>query len=76
MWDFSGSLFDNPRNDYPIHDIIRSIQSAPLDHVFSPVLMSRMLDIELRGGDHLSLPEVFDAFRQAIWAEVSSGCPR
>jgi len=73
MWDFSRSIFDNPRNDYPIHDIIGSIQARPLDHVFSPVLMSRMLDIEMRGGDHLTLPEVFGAFRQAIWSEVAGG---
>ncbi|MCH7665298.1 MAG: zinc-dependent metalloprotease [Acidobacteria bacterium] len=73
MWDFSRSLFEQPRNDYPIHQVIRSIQSIPLDHVYSPVLMSRMLDIELReGGDHLTLPEVFDGFRDAIWSEVAA----
>jgi hypothetical protein len=73
LWDFSGSIWENPRNDYPIHDIIASIQARPLNHVFSPVLLSRMLDIEMREGDHLTLPEVFDAFRQAIWSEVAAG---
>jgi hypothetical protein len=74
FWDFSGSVFDNQRNDFPIHDVIRSIQSIPLDHVYSPVLMSRMLDIELRdGGDHLTLPEVFGSFLAAIWSEVATG---
>lgn len=71
--DFEGSVWEIPRNDFPIHEILGSIQSRPIDHVFSPLLMSRMLDVELRGGDALTLPEVFDAFREAIWAEVSSG---
>ena len=71
FWDFSFSLFDRPRNDYPIHEVIRSIQALPLNHLYHPLLMSRMLDIELRGGDHLTLAEVFDGVRESIWAEVA-----
>jgi hypothetical protein len=72
FYDFTFSLFDQPRNDYPIHTILRSIQALPLDHLFSPVLMSRMLDIELRGGDHLTLAEVHQGVRESIWTEVDS----
>jgi hypothetical protein len=72
FYDFTFSLFDQPRNDYPIHTILRSIQALPLDHLFSPVLMSRMLDIELRGGDHLTLAEVYQGVRESIWTEVDS----
>jgi hypothetical protein len=68
--DFSFSFWERPRNDFPLHDMIHSIQRLPLDHIYSPTLMSRMLDIELRGGDHLTLAEVFQGLRESIWTEV------
>jgi hypothetical protein len=74
FWDFTGSIFEQERNDYPIHAAIRSIQVRPLDHIFSPVLMSRMLDIELRDqGDYLTLAEVFESLRSSIWSEAEAG---
>ena len=74
FWDFTGATFELERNDFPIHTIIRSIQVRPLDHIYSPVLMSRMLDIELRDQkDHLTLAEVFDSLRTSIWSEVAAG---
>ncbi len=74
MWDFSGSIWETPRNDFPLHQWIWSIQAMPLNHLYSPLLIQRMLDIELRdGADVLTLPEVFGGLRSAIWAELDSG---
>ncbi len=74
MWDFSGAIWETPRNDYPLHERIWRIQSMPLDHLYDPLLQQRMLDIELRdGADVLTLPEVFTGLRSAIWAELDAG---
>jgi hypothetical protein len=74
--DFTGSVWRMSRLDYPVHAVVRQIQSLPLNHLYNGMLMSRMLDIELRsanGGNPLTLPEMFGDLREAIWAEVDSG---
>lgn len=74
FWDFTGSTFEQERNDFPMLSIISAIQVRPLDHLYSPVLMSRMLDIELRDqAEHLTLAEVFESLRKSIWSEVEAG---
>jgi hypothetical protein len=44
FWDFSGSLFQMQRVDYPLHSIIASIQQQPLNTLYSGMLMSRILE--------------------------------
>ena len=46
--DFTWSVFDVSRIDYPIHDIVLRIQRRPLDRFYDPTLLSRLQDLELR----------------------------
>jgi hypothetical protein len=74
FWDFSGSIFQMRRIDYPIHDVILSIQTSPLDHLYDPVLLSRMQDIELRyvqEEEPFTMADMFEGLRDTIWSELS-----
>jgi hypothetical protein len=72
--DFSGSVWEMQRIDYPIHAIVASIQQAPLDTLYDGMRMSRILDIEVRDDDNpLTLAEMFGEVRGAIWSEVDRG---
>ena len=76
FWDFSGSMFQMTRLDYPIHDVVRTIQTVPLNHLYNGVVMSRIVDSELRaknGENPLTLVEMFGEVRGAIWAELDGG---
>jgi len=69
--DFSGSIWNMQRLDYPIHGMVGRIQQAPLNTLYDGMRMSRILDIELREGDNpLTLAEMFDEVRGAIWSEL------
>ncbi|HXV74785.1 MAG TPA: zinc-dependent metalloprotease [Candidatus Polarisedimenticolaceae bacterium] len=73
FWDFAGSLFEQQRLDYPVHDVVAAIQGVPLDHLYNGLVMSRIVDSELRasnGEDPLTLAEMFDEVRRAIWSEL------
>ena len=72
--DFSGSVFRMRRIDYPVHDVILSIQSLPLYYLYDPILLSRMQDLELRYSvdeEPFTMAEMFTELRDAIWAELS-----
>lgn len=72
--DFSESIWELKRIDYPIHDVILSIQTRPLDHLYDPILLSRMLDLELRYNkveEPFTMLDMFEGVREAIWSEVS-----
>ncbi|MCW4042883.1 MAG: zinc-dependent metalloprotease, partial [Candidatus Bathyarchaeota archaeon] len=72
--DFSESIWELKRIDYPIHDVILSIQTRPLDHLYDPILLSRMLDLELRynkGEEPFTMLDMFEGVREAIWSELS-----
>ncbi len=73
--DFTWSVFDVPRIDYPIHDIVSSIQQQPLNRFYDPTLLSRLQDLELRyeGDDTFGMVELFTGLRQSIWAELETG---
>ena len=71
--DFSNFASFEQRPDYPIHQQILSLQTAALNRLFHPVVMSRVLDNELRverPGTALTLGVVFATVRDAIWAET------
>lgn len=73
-WDFSGSIWEVSRIDYPIHDIVLAIQGMPLEYLYDPVLLSRMQDIELRyggGEEPFALADMFPMIRDAVWTELS-----
>ncbi|MFQ5824703.1 MAG: zinc-dependent metalloprotease [bacterium] len=74
FWDFSGSIWQMKRIDYPIHDIILSIQTSPLTRLYDPILLGRMLDIELRynkSEEPFTMADMFEGIREAIWSELA-----
>ena len=73
--DFTWSVFDVHRIDYPIHDRVLSIQRQPLDRFYDPTLLSRLQDLELRyeGDETFGMVDLFAGLRQAIWAELETG---
>jgi hypothetical protein len=71
--DFQGSSWRRERLDYPLHDTVISIQKMLLDHLYHPMLLSRMLDIEARyngSEDRFTIAEMFQKLREAIWSEL------
>ncbi|OUL24417.1 peptidase M43 [Nostoc sp. RF31YmG] len=60
------------RLDYPIHDLVLTLQSAVLVDLLSGDRLSRLKDIELKSpqGKSLSMPELFDTLQNGIWTEV------
>jgi hypothetical protein len=71
--DFSGAMYRQQRLDYPVHNVVAAVQNVPLDHLYNGLVMSRILDSELRAGngeDPLTLAEMFAGVREAIWAEL------
>jgi hypothetical protein len=71
--DFSNSVWEMQRLDYPIHAVIATIQQHPLNRLYDGMLMGRILDIELRGGEGgevFTLPEMFAGVREAVWSEL------
>ncbi|UCC21864.1 MAG: zinc-dependent metalloprotease [Planctomycetota bacterium] len=76
FWDFTDSIWKTKRIDYPIHDVVLSMQKRPLNHLYDPILLSRMVDIELRYArdeEPFTMVEMFEGVRAAIWSELGSG---
>jgi len=75
FWDFEGSIWSMQRIDYPIHSVIFSIQTNPLNRLYDPTLLNRMLDNELRfkkGEKPFTMAEMFEGVREAIWLELDT----
>lgn len=74
FWDFQGSIWQMERVDYPLHDVVLSIQQMLLNHLYHPLLLSRMLDIEFRYDDddaeQFTMVEMFLTLRKSIWSEL------
>jgi hypothetical protein len=71
--DFSNFASFEQRPDFPIHQQILSLQQAALNRLFHPIIMSRVLDNELRVEKReltLTLGTVFSSIQDAIWAEL------
>ncbi len=71
-WRHWGSNPKTGRLDYPIHDLVLSMQSLVLSDLLSSDRLSRLKDIELKSEpkQSLSLPELFDTLQTGIWTEV------
>ncbi|MBW4561688.1 MAG: zinc-dependent metalloprotease [Mojavia pulchra JT2-VF2] len=71
-WMHWGSYPQVGRLDYPVHDLVLTLQSAVLLDLLSGDRLSRLKDIELKSqpGKALSLPELFDTLQNGIWTEV------
>ena len=74
FWDFSGTVFKLERIDYPIHEVVLSVQTDPLNRLFDPIRLRRMQDIQLRydvNQEPFEMREMFEGLRQSIWSELS-----
>ncbi len=71
-WRHWGSYPRTGRLDYPIHDLVLSIQSLVLRDLLSSDRLSRLEDIELKthSGESLKLTELFDTLQSEIWTEA------
>lgn len=75
FWDFEGSIWSMWRLDYPIHSVILSIQTSPLNRLYDATLLNRMLDNQLRfqkGEKPFTMAEMFEGIRGAIWSELNT----
>jgi len=64
---------EDRRLDYPLHDVVLSIQTNALDRLYSPYVLNRLLDLPLRyesSKDPFTMAEMFAQLRLAIWSEV------
>jgi len=60
------------RQDFPLNDIISTIQNNTLARLYSPVLMKRMFEQENLSSDILTLGELNDYLYSNIWSEVKN----
>ncbi|MFQ5600338.1 MAG: zinc-dependent metalloprotease [Candidatus Krumholzibacteriia bacterium] len=66
------------RVDYPLHEIVLSVQRVLLDRVTDPIRFARIADSEAKFGARnvLTMPELMDGLTSSIWSEVWSGQAR
>src|SRR6266576_4674029 len=63
------------RFDAPIHDMVLSLQTRVLDRVYHPIVMSRILDSEVKVSSHedaFGLGLLFSELQDSIWAETKA----
>ena len=73
FYDFTDAIWRVQRIDYPVHDVVLSTQRRPLNALYHPIRLSRLLDLELRATgetDAFTMVELFDGLRGAIWSEL------
>ena len=61
------------RFDVPIHDMVLSLQTRVLDRLYHPMVLSRILDSEVKTSspaDAFSLGVLFTELQDSIWAET------
>jgi hypothetical protein len=71
--DIEGNFWTLERIDLPIHAVVLALQSIPLDRLYHPIALGRLLDIEARyeGRDQaFTMAEMFATVRRAVWSEV------
>jgi len=62
-----------PRLDYPVHDLVLTLQDLALARLYHPVLLTRVVDADTkvaRGQDRVSMAEIFSTLREGIWSEL------
>jgi hypothetical protein len=66
------------RGDVPIHALIANAQRRALDRLYHPVVLSRILDSEVKAEQPASafrLDELFTVVQNAVWAELKQPQP-
>ena len=72
-WWGDGSVFEDPA--FPVHDRVLGIQASVLTSLMNPETLQRVYDNEFlvpADQDALTLPELLERVRAAIWAEVKT----
>src|SRR5262249_20605541 len=72
---FGGQLFSVQRLDYPIHDQVIALQRALLAHLYNPIVLSRLQDLEVKypnKNDTFGMPDLFDGVQSSVWSELHS----
>ncbi len=75
-WD-EGFFFSEPP-DYPINDLVLSVQAMALTELMNPMVLRRIYDNEVRtppGTDMVTMPELLGAVRAEVWSELSQPAP-
>ena len=73
FWDFTGSTFQMPRLEFPLHDSVLAIQGLVLDQLLNPVKLDRLVDMEMHyanGDTPFTMFEMFDGLQRSVWSEV------
>ena len=73
--DIEGNFWTVERIDLPIHTVVLALQSVPMDRLYHPIALGRLLDIEARydGKDKaFTMSEMFSSVRRAVWTELDS----
>jgi len=63
------------RFDVPIHDMVLSLQNQVLDRLFHPLVLSRILDSEVKvapSAEPFSLGVLFSGVQDSVWAETKT----
>jgi hypothetical protein len=63
------------RFDVPIHDMVLSLQNRVLDRLYDPIVLSRVLDSEVRvaaPADAFSIGLLFTEIQNSVWAELKA----
>lgn len=72
--DFEGRQSRAKRLDFPIHEVVLSVQGSVLDELYNPVKLGRLQDLELLAdpADRFTMADAFVGVREAIWSELDN----
>ncbi len=71
--DFQLSVYSVPQVDYPIHARVLSVQRYALSILYSPYILGRLVNNQLRyaaGADRYTMDNMFTDVRRSIWSEI------
>ncbi len=75
MWDFVGSPYMMPTIDYPIHQMVGSVQNQALARLYSPNVLGRLLNntrLVADGEERYTMYDMFRDARSGIWSEFAN----
>ncbi|MCO4745878.1 MAG: zinc-dependent metalloprotease [Proteobacteria bacterium] len=71
--DLEGSLWKGDRIDYPVHDVVREVQAAPLRSLLATPRLARLVDLAEVSDDALTVDELFATLHKSLWSELRAG---
>ena len=73
--DFVDFFAMRTRFDIPIHDMVLSLQNGVMDRLFHPLVLSRILDSEVKvasPAESFSIGLLFSTIQDSVWAETKA----